>query len=237
MRDMILENISTATNVSALWGMMVDYYVRKGFDAVRYVLLKHGEPHMPVAIFDHGETEAVAAAYVQMDYAKHDPAARLGLSLGKPFTADQIEDLSPLSRQELAHHKKLQALGIGRVLFLPVFGPYTINGIIALAFARAPDLIDSLNWEKEQATAQLIHLRCVALLPERPIAIPNPLSDRELEILRWVAQGKSNSVIAEIMQIAAGTVDTYLRRIFQKLDVTDRTTAAVRGVSYGFIRG
>ena len=51
-----------------------------------------------------------------------------------------------------------------------------------------------------------------------------------------MAQGKSNGVIADILSISPGTVDTYLRRIFEKLDVTDRTSAAVKGVSMGLIR-
>ena len=71
-------------------------------------------------------------------------------------------------------------------------------------------------------------------MPEWPWA-KNPLSGREMEILDWVARGKSNSVIAEILNLSAGTVDTYLRRIYDKLDVSDRTSAAVRGVGMGLI--
>jgi DNA-binding CsgD family transcriptional regulator len=73
------------------------------------------------------------------------------------------------------------------------------------------------------------------LRPDRPVEIDNPLSARELEILRWVAQGKSNVVIADILQISSGTVDTYLRRVFEKLNVADRTSAAVKGVGLGLI--
>ena len=61
------------------------------------------------------------------------------------------------------------------------------------------------------------------------------LSSREKEILDWVARGKSNSVIAEILEISPGTVDTYMRRIYVKLDVSDRTSAAVKGVGMGLI--
>ena len=61
------------------------------------------------------------------------------------------------------------------------------------------------------------------------------LSPQELEVLRWIARGKSNTVIAEIMGLSRHTVDTITRRMFGKLDVTDRTRAAVRGLAFGLI--
>jgi DNA-binding NarL/FixJ family response regulator len=42
-------------------------------------------------------------------------------------------------------------------------------------------------------------------------------------------------VIAEILAISPGTVDTYMRRIYDKLEVSDRTSAAVKGVGMGLI--
>ncbi|WP_068318462.1 helix-turn-helix transcriptional regulator [Aliiruegeria sabulilitoris] len=61
------------------------------------------------------------------------------------------------------------------------------------------------------------------------------LSERETEVMTWVAEGKSNSVIATILGISPHTVDTHLRRAFQKLDTTSRTVAAVRAVQGGLI--
>ena len=83
--------------------------------------------------------------------------------------------------------------------------------------------------------AQAAHLKGLNIRP-LPVDETAMLSLREVEILRWVAQGKSNGVIADILSISPGTVDTYLRRIFEKLDVADRTSAAVKGVSMGLIR-
>jgi DNA-binding CsgD family transcriptional regulator len=64
---------------------------------------------------------------------------------------------------------------------------------------------------------------------------PPTLSDREGEILVWVARGKSNAAIAEILGISAHTVDAHLRRIYLKLGVYDRVTAAVRGIGLGLV--
>lgn len=61
------------------------------------------------------------------------------------------------------------------------------------------------------------------------------LSTRQLEILGWVAKGKSNSVIATILGISPHTVDTHLRRAFERLGTTDRTVAVIRCMQMGVI--
>ncbi|WP_068117153.1 helix-turn-helix transcriptional regulator [Tropicimonas marinistellae] len=73
------------------------------------------------------------------------------------------------------------------------------------------------------------------LLPDRSQAADVPLTPREHEILGWIASGKSNAVIAEILGISRHTVDTYNRRIFRKLDAADRTTAAVKALHAGVL--
>ena len=83
--------------------------------------------------------------------------------------------------------------------------------------------------------AQIAHLRYCALA-ESQSARDFGLSPREVEVLEWIATGKSNSVIAEILGISPHTVDTIVRRIFSKLDVNDRTTAAIRGLGAGLLR-
>lgn len=51
------------------------------------------------------------------------------------------------------------------------------------------------------------------------------LSQREEEVLKWVAKGKTNPEIAAILNISAFTVKNHMQRVFQKLDVTNRAQA------------
>jgi LuxR family transcriptional regulator, maltose regulon positive regulatory protein len=62
----------------------------------------------------------------------------------------------------------------------------------------------------------------------RPPSLVEPLTDRELEVLRSIAAGQSNSEIAQALFVAVSTVKTYLNRIFGKLGVTSRTQAVER---------
>jgi DNA-binding NarL/FixJ family response regulator len=52
-----------------------------------------------------------------------------------------------------------------------------------------------------------------------------PLTDRELETLRWVAKGLPTKTIAHNMKLSAASVDTHLRNIYRKLDVNNRSEA------------
>jgi len=58
--------------------------------------------------------------------------------------------------------------------------------------------------------------------------LPDPLSERELEVLRLLAQGFNNKQIAAQLYLAEGTVKNYISTIFNKLNVEDRTQAALK---------
>ncbi|NJN58748.1 MAG: response regulator transcription factor [Leptolyngbyaceae cyanobacterium SL_5_9] len=61
------------------------------------------------------------------------------------------------------------------------------------------------------------------------------LTRREQEILALVAKGQSNQEIAKILYIAPGTVRVHVHTILQKLDVRDRTQAAVLALQKGLV--
>jgi len=73
--------------------------------------------------------------------------------------------------------------------------------------------------------------------PSRPVdaGLPEPLSEREREVLQLLAQGLSNREIAFKLSLAEGTVKNYVTTILQKLDVRDRTQAALRGRELGLV--
>lgn len=59
---------------------------------------------------------------------------------------------------------------------------------------------------------------------------------REMEVLRFVTEGKTNQQIASLLGISEKTVEKYLFVIFQKLGVSSRTEAAVYAVREGLVR-
>jgi DNA-binding NarL/FixJ family response regulator len=62
------------------------------------------------------------------------------------------------------------------------------------------------------------------------------LTQRELGVLRLVAQGKANKVIAWELSVSEDTVKSHLKNIFAKLDVSDRTHAVTAALRRGAIQ-
>ena len=63
------------------------------------------------------------------------------------------------------------------------------------------------------------------------------LSEREFEVLRLIAAGRSNIEIAETLVISENTVKTHISNLLKKLHLDDRTQAAVYAWQQGIVRG
>jgi DNA-binding NarL/FixJ family response regulator len=66
---------------------------------------------------------------------------------------------------------------------------------------------------------------------------PEPLTARELDVLRLVAAGYSNNEIASALHLAAGTVKNHVTAVLLKLGVRDRTRAVLRALDLGLLEG
>lgn len=72
-----------------------------------------------------------------------------------------------------------------------------------------------------------------------PAVQPNPnlalLSEREMEVLKLIVEGKSNAEIAEKLYLSTNTIKTHVRGIMNKLAVDDRVQAAVIALRSGIV--
>jgi DNA-binding NarL/FixJ family response regulator len=71
---------------------------------------------------------------------------------------------------------------------------------------------------------------------ESPEFTFQPLSTREMEILKCITRGQSNKEIAKLLGISRQTVKNHMTSILRKLAVNDRTQAAVYALRRGWIR-
>jgi LuxR family transcriptional regulator len=101
-----------------------------------------------------------------------------------------------------------------------------------------------LNADKEQSRSdiRMRWLACVAHLAlDRQLVVrtapsqQSPLTERELDVLRWTAHGKTSSEISQLLSISEHTVNFHIRNVIAKLHATNKTAAAVRAAMLGWI--
>jgi Response regulator containing a CheY-like receiver domain and an HTH DNA-binding domain len=63
----------------------------------------------------------------------------------------------------------------------------------------------------------------------------SPLTRREAEVLRLMAEGKSNKMIGEYLFISEKTVKNHVSSILQKMEVDDRTQAVINSIKFGWV--
>ena len=66
-------------------------------------------------------------------------------------------------------------------------------------------------------------------------ALIEPLTEREIDVLKLITEGLSNPEIAEKLVLSVGTVKTHVKHIYSKLNVDDRVKAASKARELGII--
>ena len=85
------------------------------------------------------------------------------------------------------------------------------------------------------AAKVLQRVRATSIQPEIENAIRSELSDREIEVLKLIANGKDNAVIAAELHISPKTVKNHISNILMKLQIDNRIQAAVYAVRSGIV--
>ncbi len=234
MTDMsdILESIREAETHCGLWGVTLDHLHARGVTMASY------HPRRPdgsaMDIETDGYPEDWVDRYIAEDLVKIDPIPELASRLAEPFFWHDIRTLSARTESTERYLTAMAKAKMGDGLAFCVFGPGLQNAYVGLGFGKARINLDADEIFELQCIAQAAHLRFCVL--ERQAHPPLSLSDREKEVLNWVARGKSNSIIAQILGISGHTVDAHIRKIYSKLNVSDRTSAALRGIGSGLVQ-
>jgi LuxR family transcriptional regulator/LuxR family quorum-sensing system transcriptional regulator CciR len=230
------KRIAEVQEPAALWDLVTEYF--ETTDVAR--MIYHHLPPLGapdgnrVDVAAHGVPDDLVSRYVEERLYLSNPMLRHALQSVEPFYFDEIAARNDLDASERAFIEDVRALGLLNGLGVQVFGPNGRNGYCGLGLRPGVTRIDPSELRNFQWVCQLAHLRYCGMLQSALGPTPS-LSEREAEVLSWVARGKSNTSIAEILGISVHTVDAHLRRIYLKLGVYDRISAAVRGIGTGLI--
>ena len=116
------------------------------------------------------------------------------------------------------------------------------QAVRALKAGAAGYLLKSMLREELINTIRIIHAGQRRVPPEIAAGIAEHVADetltgREIEVLRKVAAGMSNKIIAQQLAVSEATVKTHMKSILSKLGANDRTHAVTIAMKRGFIDG
>ncbi|MCI4645492.1 MAG: LuxR family transcriptional regulator [Hyphomonadaceae bacterium] len=184
-----------------------------------------------VPIYTYGFPEAWVKRYIEEKLYEVDPVPRHSKACTRPFRWLDLVGSPELSNSERKFMQLVQDEGLGNGWAIPVFGPHGRNGYCGLSYG--PKAETPMNDEVIllSLACHQFHWRYCEL---HPLSTESAgLSKREAQTLRLLARGLSNAQVAKIMEISPSTVDTNVRRCFQKLGVNDRVSAVLRGIVEG----
>jgi DNA-binding NarL/FixJ family response regulator len=115
-----------------------------------------------------------------------------------------------------------------------------VHAAAALRAGAAGYLLKSLVRKELIETIRVVHAGKRRVPPEIATEIAehvadDSLTEREIEVLRGVAAGKSNKLIAAELDISEETVKTHMKSILPKLDASDRTHAVMIALKRGIL--
>lgn len=170
--------------------------------------------------------------YAQAGYLQVDPTVAHGRRSQEPIIwTDQVfGDAQSLWNEARAHglrvgwaQSSLNGLGAG--------------GMITLSRScqsLTPQELDAKQ-QKMRWLVQVAHLAFSPLLRCKPAKGSHKLSSRELEVLKWSADGKSAQDIGDILSVSKNTVDFHIKNSVTKLQVPNKTAAVVRAALLGLL--
>jgi DNA-binding CsgD family transcriptional regulator len=172
--------------------------------------------------------------YQKNDYVRHDMLPAVARLSATPFTWVELLRGREQTPKQIEFHNRVRELGVIDGYTVPLHLP---GGDVGLCVSVATHVIEDTEKRLALHLASLYaYHRCQALggLTEAS-SVKAPLSPRELECLKWVLDGKSDTDIGKILGISHTTVHFHVERVKKKLGVRTRTQAAAMVMTLGYL--
>jgi DNA-binding CsgD family transcriptional regulator len=165
--------------------------------------------------------------YQSNDYVRHDIMPAVARLSAIPFTWVELLRGRKQTSKQIEFHNRVRELGVVDGYAVPIHLP---GGDIGLCVSVATHVIEDLEERLALHMASLYaHYRCQALGRAVDASFVKALSPRELECLKWVLDGKSDTDIGAILGISHNTAHFHIERVKKKFGVRTRAQAAAMG--------
>ena len=173
--------------------------------------------------------------YFQNGYNYIDPVLIHASKTVGAFSWGDIPQKMELNKQQKRCLALGREAGLNNGVGIMFHGPRNQIAGIGLATSDEKDAFDG-NLDLITAYSNHFYLAFKKLKTsntndEKPVS----LTPKEAAIMTYIAQGKSDSQIAEALAMSPHTVDKYVRSVFQKMNIHSRVTAACKAIVDGLI--
>ena len=228
-----------AQSPDALFDLLQKTLLRYGYDRVIFSILRDVDLGPEYSM--HGVMQNYPAQwhehYMASGYEKVDPVRVYVAQTKEVFSWDVLDEkLGGMTARQKLCLNEAGEWGIRNGICAPTIN--TSSGLAGVAVATTEkkdaahidhDLLDAYCRQFYKSFKRLV-------LRDTPLPVQNvALSDREHEVLRWLALGKTDEEIHEILSINVGTVRFHTQSIFRKLDVHNRPYAVLKAVRLGLL--
>jgi LuxR family quorum sensing-dependent transcriptional regulator len=173
--------------------------------------------------------------YAERNYVIHDPLVKELRRNMNPYSWGDVREGRDLKKSERTIIDEGREFGAHDGLIIPIV---TLSGSMALfsPCGREPDLSPRARAALEVIGIYSHQALTRAIVRRQRDEVPHtPLTPREREIMQWVAIGKTDEEIADILSIGTTTVTSHVENAKQKLDAFRRTYAVVQAIRLGEI--
>jgi LuxR family transcriptional regulator len=228
--DLVSDN---ATCERELFRRIESAAIALGFEHVAYGFQSPLPLSRPKITLLNNYPQSWQVCYAQAGYLQIDPTVAHGRRSQAPIIwSDQIF----AGAQGLWDEARAHGLRVG-------WAQSSLDGLGAggmLTLSRSGELLSAKELEANQQKMRwLVHVAHMALARSLKAKLHDKsshcLTGRELEILKWTADGKSSQDIANIINLSINTVNFHVKNAVTKLQVANKTAAVVRAAMLGYL--
>ncbi len=234
-----IESTKQAATQEELFGILQSTMSNYGYDRVIFSIIR--DIDLGPGYSQHGLLQNYPMEwhdyYMAKGYREIDPVHAYVAQTDEAFRWEVLDDKlgGMTAKQKLCLNEAAEA-GIRNGICVSTSHSLTKLSGIAVATTEKTDAayIDLDLFEAYSRQFYKCFKRLV--LKDAPLPVRNvSLSNREHEVLRWMALGKTDEEIGEILSINLGTVRFHTQSLFRKLEVHNRPYAVLKAIRLGFL--
>jgi DNA-binding CsgD family transcriptional regulator len=182
--------------------------------------------------------QTYAEAYIGEKWEQIDPILPIARRAHRAFSWDQAIESITLSKRQKNFFQESDRLRVSQGIIIPIHGPNGRCDIISLS-SRHRDKTDKTALSTVTLAAFEAWNRSHVISRTPNIIVSRNevrLTQREIEVLKWVRVHKTNDQIADIMNVSRKTIEFHLKNLFDKLGVPNRYAAVVAALHQGQLK-